>query len=226
MQPSYVPWAGLFNLISQVDVFVFLDDAQFEKSSWHNRNRVLLGEAVHWLTVPVRHTSMFQRIDETEVDDRQPWRKKHLTLLRQVYGKHPHATDMLAAVSLIQDTSLVRLADLNIALITQFARHLGLTPTFLRSSELGISGKRTDRLIELCHALGCDEYLSPRGSADYLGEDRFMERTDTTLLFQHFIPSPYSQPHSGGFVGYLSILDVVANLGWPECARYVRGAVP
>ena len=26
MQPTYLPWSGYFNLISQVDRFVFLDD--------------------------------------------------------------------------------------------------------------------------------------------------------------------------------------------------------
>jgi WbqC-like protein family. len=225
MQPTYVPWSGFFNLISQVDVFVFLDDAQFEKSSWHNRNRVLLQEQAHWLSVPVRRLSLSQRINEVEVDDQQPWRNKHVTLLKQVYGKHPFASDMLNAANVILDTSLIRLSDLNITLITYFARNLGLTQPFYRSSELGIPGKRSDRLIDICHALGCDEYLSPRGSADYLEEDQFVRRTDTTLLFQNFVPFPYPQKNTNHFVGYLSILDVVANLGWQESARYIRGSV-
>jgi hypothetical protein len=33
MQPTYLPWAGYFNLISQVDTFVYLDNVQFERRS-------------------------------------------------------------------------------------------------------------------------------------------------------------------------------------------------
>ena len=41
MQPHFLPWIGYFNLISQSEKFIFLDDAQFSKNSWHNRNRIL-----------------------------------------------------------------------------------------------------------------------------------------------------------------------------------------
>ena len=42
MQPHYFPWSGYFNLISKVDNFVFLDDAQFSKDSWQVRNKILI----------------------------------------------------------------------------------------------------------------------------------------------------------------------------------------
>jgi hypothetical protein len=39
-QPTYLPWIGYFDLIDQVDRFVLLDDAQFVKQSWDQRNRI------------------------------------------------------------------------------------------------------------------------------------------------------------------------------------------
>ena len=65
MQPTYMPWAGYLHLIDQADVFVFLDDVQFEKQSWQNRNRVLVRGAPHWLTVPVlrQHLSVQPSVD-------------------------------------------------------------------------------------------------------------------------------------------------------------------
>ena len=68
MQPTYLPWPGYFNLISKADVFVFLDDAQFQKNSWHNRNRILVENKPHWITVPVKHKSLDQKINETEIE--------------------------------------------------------------------------------------------------------------------------------------------------------------
>jgi WbqC-like protein family len=51
-QPTYLPWLGYFDLIDQVDVFVLPDDAQFEKQSWQQRNRIKTPIGLQWLTVP------------------------------------------------------------------------------------------------------------------------------------------------------------------------------
>ena len=37
-QPTFLPWCGYIALIDYVDEFIFLDDVQFEKRSWHQRN--------------------------------------------------------------------------------------------------------------------------------------------------------------------------------------------
>ena len=110
MQPTYFPWAGYFNLISRVDAFVFLDDVQFMRQSWHNRNRVLLGGVPHWLTVPVERVSLECRIDEVEVDDKHRWRDKHVKLLRNVYSKHPHGKDLLSVIEDVTERLESRLA--------------------------------------------------------------------------------------------------------------------
>ena len=54
MQPTYLPWAGYFNLINQVDIFFFLDDAQFAKQSWHNRNRILRNNKEVLITISLK----------------------------------------------------------------------------------------------------------------------------------------------------------------------------
>ena len=38
MHPTYLPWAGYFNLINSVDIFVFLDDVEFNRDSWQVHN--------------------------------------------------------------------------------------------------------------------------------------------------------------------------------------------
>ncbi|WP_458576139.1 WbqC family protein [Aliamphritea spongicola] len=53
MQPTYLPWAGYFHLMSQVNFFVFLDDVQFSKSSWQSRNRINCFGDVQWISLPV-----------------------------------------------------------------------------------------------------------------------------------------------------------------------------
>ena len=78
MQPTYLPWPGYFNLILKSDSFIFLDDAQFQKNSWHNRNRILVSQKPHWITVPVKHNSLDQKISETKIVSSHSWAKKTL----------------------------------------------------------------------------------------------------------------------------------------------------
>ena len=56
LQPHYLPWIGYFDLIKRSDVFVFLDDVQYIKREWKNRNKIRKNpksEEVKWLSVPI-----------------------------------------------------------------------------------------------------------------------------------------------------------------------------
>ena len=85
MQPTYIPWAGYFNLIDAADAFVFLDDVQFARGTWQARNRVLSDGKEHMLTVPTKRVTLQQQIKDVEIQDEDNWRRKHLALLTQNY---------------------------------------------------------------------------------------------------------------------------------------------
>jgi hypothetical protein len=222
MQPTYYPWAGYFSLIDRVDVFVFLDDVQYEKGSWQNRNRVLVDGQPHWLTVPAQREFLGQAINQVRIDERRNWRDKHFRLLGQAYARHPYAAEMLKFAELVLDAGLTGLAELNIRVISALAQAMGSATKLLRSSELGIAGQRTERLIAICERLNCAEYISPPGSAGYLSEDGFTAKASIRLSFNEFIPTPYPQLPEGNFVSHLSLLDVIANIGIGGAADYVR----
>lgn len=221
MQPTFLPWAGYFELISAVDVFVFLDDVQFEKQSWQSRNRILIGGRPHWVTVPV-HASLDQTIREIETDESRHWRKKLLRTLEQAYARSPVRQAMLDLVREELALAGTSLAELNIRLILAVATRLELEPLFMRASELEIAGSRSERLVRICEHFGCDEYVSPVGAADYLASDGCFESSRVKLSFQDYHPQPYSQPGASEFVSHLSWVDVVANLGWERAAEYIR----
>lgn len=221
MQPTYLPWAGYFNLMANADVFVFLDDVQFEKQSWQNRNRILLNGQSHWLTVPVRRKHLSDSVNDIVIDDQHNWRHKHLELLRHAYARHPYATEVLKHVNESLAPSITCLSDLNIGFICNTAKALDLYPRIFRSSELGVQGSRSGRLLEICDYLGCNTYLSPRGAADYLAADAVFENSRVQLEFQDFTARPYSQRGNQPFVSHLSIVDVLANLGVNSTRNYV-----
>ena len=53
-QPGYLPWMGFFKRIMYSDIFVFLDDVQYLKKDWQNRNKIRTSQSWMWLSVPVK----------------------------------------------------------------------------------------------------------------------------------------------------------------------------
>ena len=52
-QPQYLPWLGYFDKMRRADVFCYLNDVQYKKNEWQNRNRIKNAQGWQWLTVPV-----------------------------------------------------------------------------------------------------------------------------------------------------------------------------
>lgn len=227
MQPTYLPWAGYFNLIASVDKFVFLDTVQFDRRSWQTRNRILLNENIHMLSVPVRKAPRSVLIKDVAVADDTQWRKKHLMLLEHAYRKAPFGDDILDLLSPIIGARLYdSLALLNITIIEAIASSLTLKNTeMIAASSLNSDGKRSEYLRNICEEIRCNSYLSPVGSAEYLAEDQFSQLSDIQLEIQDFSPTSYPQWKAKEFTSHLSIVDVVANLGFEETRKYCLGLV-
>lgn len=224
MQPTYLPWAGYFNLMTSVDMFIFLDDVQLQKNSWHSRNRVLVNHHPHWITVPVRHTALEQLLTETQLCEEQKWRRKHSNFLRQNYARHPHkeAVDDIAAFIVEDDAP--HLAALNMRLIAYMAKRMGIKTQVQFASALQVEGRRTERVLNILRAVQANEYVSPNGAANYLESDGFTQQKDIFLKFQEFTPRPYNHHGHKSFTPYLSVVDVIANLGWESTAKYVENS--
>lgn len=80
---------------------------------------------------------------------------------------------------------------------------------------------RSIHLIEIIDKVGCDEYISPRGSKAYLEQDRFFEISGIRLGYQDFDPQPYAQLGSKDFIAHLSIIDVLANIGFDQTREHI-----
>jgi hypothetical protein len=73
-QPQYLPWLGYFDKIRRADVFCFLDNVQYKKNDWQNRNRIKTAQGWQWLTVPV-HYRFPQKITEVTINSSVKWEK-------------------------------------------------------------------------------------------------------------------------------------------------------
>jgi hypothetical protein len=226
MQPHYLPWAGYFNLIASVDHFYYLDDAQYERSTWQHRNRILLNGKDQYLSVPVRRDNLGAPICNVKPDPIDiSWRRKHAETIRYAYLRAPHGKVLAPIGEIILDDEVDGLADLDIAIIEKLCAMLAIETPRTRSAPLALTSPRSVKIVDLCRRAGCDEYLSPQGARDYLTEDRFTELSEVKLSFQEFVPAPYAQGKPTEFVSHLSILDVIAYLGLDGARAYVRGTL-
>lgn len=222
LQPGYLPWLGYFDQLRRADVFAHYDDVQFDKHGWRNRNRIKTPSGPLWLTVPVRHSGQGKpRINEISIDDTSKWAKKHLASLKQYYAKAPYTARYLPELEELLHRTWPNLAELDIAIIAVMARWLNLEAPVVRTSELGIGGVQSERLIALCRHFGANSYLSGDAASDYLDVELFAQN-GIEVVWQRFQHPVYAQQH-GEFVPYLSTIDLLFNCG-DDSARILQGA--
>jgi hypothetical protein len=220
MQPTYLPYLGYFHLIAAADVFVFLDDVQFARRSWQQRNRIQAAGAEVMLSVPVQKTERDAPIRDIEVAEAEPWREKHLASIRHAYARRPHFAEGMAFLEAELGRPTTRLADLNCGLIESAARKLGLAPQFVRAGALGAPGQRSEHLLAICRAVEATDYLSPEGSHDYMDDDGLFAAAGFPVRFQGFVEVAYPQGHEP-FTPYMAFIDAVMNLGWEGTAALI-----
>ena len=220
MQPTYLPYLGYFHLIAASDVFVFLDDVQFARRSWQQRNRIWGAAGEVMLSVPVQKADRDAAISQIETAEDERWREKHLGSIRHAYAKRPFFADGMTFLEAQLAAPTTKLADLNADLIQAAAARLGLTTEFVRASALGAPGDRSDHLLAICRAVGATDYLSPMGSHDYMVEDGVFAAAGFPVRFQGFVEIAYDQGHQP-FVPYMAFIDAVMNLGWAATTELI-----
>jgi len=210
-QPHYMPWLGYLAKWAVADVFVFLDTVQYEKNGWQNRNRVKTAAGPRWLTVPV-HARLGMPIAEVTVDAAQPWRERHLRAIEQAYAAAPHFERHHDALRHLYTTEWPRLAPLAVATAQCLASAVGIaTPTRLASALAITATDPTERLVDLCRAVGADTYLAGRDGALYMNLTRFAA-AGIRVLYQTYEHPAYAQLH-GEFVPNCSALDLLLTHG-------------
>jgi len=210
-QPQYLPWIGYFDKMLKADHFCYLDNVQFKKNEWQNRNRIKTSQGWQWLTVPVEYRFP-QKINEVRVSNKTDWGRKHLQAILSNYGKAPFFDEHFDFFKDAYGRTWDYLSDLNIH-ITEYIRAglgLGDGPTVL-ASHLNLSDDPTGRLIDICMALGADTYLAGRDGAKYMDLDKF-KAGGIRVLTQDFQHPRYPQLF-GEFVSNLSVIDLLFNCG-------------
>ena len=218
-QPSYLPWIPFLEKGLQSDVYVMLDNVQFEKNSEQNRNRIKSAQGELWLTVPVSRQSDTPISEVVIPPEQRGWNRKHRRAIEDNYRKAPHFDAVGPPLLEILDRPWERLADLNLAVDRLFLDMAGFTGRVVRASELSVPGTNWERILGICQKLGAKRYLSGVGGRDYLNLPAF-ESAGVEVLFQNYQHKEYPQLFPKiGFLPRLSAVDLFMNVGPGERTR-------
>jgi len=218
LQPTYLPWMGYFGMIDVADTFVFYDDVQFSVQSWQQRNKIKTSQGWMWLTVPImRHFG--SRIKDTRINNSTSWSKKHWESISQNYSKAPFLEKYAAVFKEVYENEQEYLVHLNITLIKRITEILGLKTKFIVASDLNVDGVKTERLLNMLKKVGASDYISGPGAKVYVEVNSLKE--NNIKLYWYEYQHPVYPQKGGDFMPYLSVIDLLFNVG-DEALSYIR----
>jgi len=213
-QSHYLPWLGYFDKIDRSDIFVVLDDVQYEKNGWQNRNRIRTPQGTQWLTVPV-HAHISSKISEVTIARTTAWEKTHAKSLELNYKKSPHFSLLWSQLESVYANEWSTLIALNETLLQVLLKAFGIMDKkIVLSSSLDLQEQASQRLVALCRYFKADTYLSGEGAKAYL-DLPFFEKEGIKVQFQNFSHPIYSQrtDRNTKFIEGLSAVDLLFQEG-------------
>lgn len=220
-QPQFLPWLGYLQKIRKADVFVFLDNVQFRKNEFQNRNRIPTARGARWITVPVSFR-FGDTLSQVRVGGRARWNERLWRTLEHTYARASAFPQYSAELrdTLLRDWDV--LSHLNAASVCWLMRCFGIdTPTLTASDMPPFDEERTQRLVDICRHVGADVYLSGAQARCYLEVERF-RAAGMDVEFQDFRHPTYPQCHTGnGFISHMSAVDGLFNCGGGQTGRRI-----
>ncbi len=210
LQSNYIPWKGYFDLIHEVDLFVFHDDLQYTHSDWRNRNLIMTAQGPKWLTIPAGRSEK-RLICEVEIKD-QGWKGKHRRLIEQSYRGAPHFEEHRGLLDFLYDNEISNLSEYNQRAIRHVAELLGIDTELGDSRTIGAEGRKTQRLISMLRRVGATRYISGPAGKDYIDEEMFVD-AGIELVFKEYPRYPEYRQQFAPFAHRVTVLDLIFNLG-------------
>lgn len=201
---------GFFKKIQSSDLFVFLDDVQYEKNWVQNRNKIRTSDGSIWLTVPV-NASLDYILKDIKIENTTNWRAKHKKSIQINYSKTSYFKDFWPSLEQIYEKNFDFLVDVDMEIIKLLMKELQIKTKTIFSSELGISEKGSDKILGICKKLDADVYLSGILGGNYLNLKNF-EETGIQVQFQNFQHPVYEQYYKP-FLPNMASIDLIFNEG-------------
>lgn len=227
-QPEHLIWLGLVDKMSQADIIVILDNVQFRKNYYQNRNKIRTNtkDGWTWLTVPLKKQPLATKIKDIEISD-IPWKEHYLTLLEMHYAKAPYFKTYYPEIKKIINRNHSKLCDLNMELLAFILHCFKLEDKkIIKASTMDLreASSGSDLILEICKTANADTYLSGSSGPDYLNFEDF-EKANVKINVHRFEHPTYSQQFTP-FIPTLSSIDALFNIGAEKARSFIKNPNP
>jgi hypothetical protein len=209
-------------MINMVDELILLDEVQYTRSDWRNRNLIKTASGLLWLTIPVKvKEARFEtKINEVIVADKG-WAARHWATLYNNYRKAPFFNQYQGLFKeLYLQNQEILLSKINFVFINSINQLLNIQTKISMSTEYELAGDKTDRLVYLCKQAGATEYISGPAAKNYLKEELFNQHQIQVNWMDYSGYKPYQQLHPP-FEHGVTVLDLLFNVG-PDAKDYMK----
>ena len=209
-QPEHLSYLGFFHKVSMCDTLVLLDNVQFEKNYFQNRNKINTSNGERYVTVPVCHSHSTIRDVEIVPTYFDVQCNKNAKTIEAAYSKCPYWKEYgKEFLEIYKYCRTPMLSKYNETLLMWVLDVLGINVAVYKASEIGAVGKKTDLLVDICNKIEADKYIAGKSGEDYLE----MEKFSIPVEFQHFVHPIYTQYGKTEFTPYMSVIDAIFNVG-------------
>ncbi|MBF0363030.1 MAG: WbqC family protein [Oligoflexia bacterium] len=213
-QPEHFPWIGFFDKMTKSCQYVLLDNVQFKKRYFENRNKIRTTSGSDWICIPVKSKGKFEQlIQEVQVDHSQLWQSKYLNKIYYNYKKTINFEKYFEKIEKIINEKKELLVEYNLELINFVKFILGIGTKLTLASEVVAYDEKirgSDLILQIADKLHATIYFSGPAGRDYLKGDTFLA-ANIAIEYHNYTHPTYPQLHQP-FISHLSSLDYVMNM--------------
>ncbi|MDA7830940.1 WbqC family protein [Candidatus Pelagibacter sp.] len=214
-QPHFIPWVGYFNMIFNSDEFIILDNVQYNRRSWQNRvhirdNNNLKKKKLLSLSVNDYH----QKKNISEIYLNRNNLNDFKNRIEEAYRDAEHFKKIFnLTFDILSNNIDNNLSLINFKLISFFCDYLNIKKNFSLLSDLNLSEKKENLILEILKIKKATLYLANNGSLNYAGKNFFNKNNFDfkTHDYEHPIYIQKKKDKELDFISHLSILDVLFN---------------
>ncbi len=212
-QPQYLPWLPYFIKVAKCDIFIILDNVDFQKNGLQNRNQIKTDKGYQWLTVPVEH-KLGQKINEIKINNRLNWCKKHIRSITHHYRRSKYYEMYINDFQRIYEMYWDNLVDVNMEFMYLILKILQINTKVIKSSTINAEGNSSKLILNICKKVDATTYIAGMGAKNYLNQDDFNKNGIKLILEPPILPKKYNQLYKNAdFLNDLSVVDIIMNCG-------------
>ncbi|MHC9543647.1 MAG: WbqC family protein [Vulcanimicrobiota bacterium] len=209
-QSQFLPWLPYFFKMHKCSLFVILDDVQFQKNGLQNRNKIKTPNGMQWLTIAVRF-NFGDPINMVQIADKKIY-KRLLRTIELNYRKSRYFSEIYEWLEEVLSKEIQNLNELNMILLDGILKKTGMNKKIVFSSQMELTSKKNELIIEIMKKLNAKDYLSGKGALGYMDLEKFRASGLNVYSFD-FTYTEYPQLWNNlqGFIPDLSIIDILFN---------------